>query len=98
MLTFLFILHALLGSNRPQRQVVLEPLVLVLVVDEVSEQAPVTRGLLRAFDDEIVALVAEVRHRLHIDDLILDVHELLEAKCIARDGNLRIANLKHAFE
>ena len=77
---------------------ILEPLVLVFVVDEVSEQAPVTWGLFRAFDDEIVALVAEVRHRLHIDDLILDVHELLEAKCIARDGNLRIANLKHAFE
>ena len=53
---------------------ILQPLVLVLVVDEVSEEAPVAGRFLRALDDEVIAFVTEVWHRLHINYLILDVH------------------------
>ena len=77
---------------------VLQPLILVLVVDEVGQEFPVFGGLFASLNDEVIALVAEVRHRLHVDDLALNMHQLLEAQRIRLDGNLGILYLKHAFQ
>ena len=90
MLFSFFVFLLLLIANAAQRQMILQPLVLVLVVHEVRQQFPVFGGLLAALNDEIVALVAKVRHRLHVDDLALDVHQFLEAEGVGADGNLRI--------
>ena len=69
----------LLDANRAQRQMVLQPLIFILVVDEVSQQFPIPRRPLAALNDKVVALVAEIGHRLHVDDLRLNVHQLLVA-------------------
>ena len=77
---FLFLIFLLLlDADRPQRQMVLQPLVLVLVVYEVSQQFPIPGCPLAALNDEVVALVAKIGHRLHVDDLGLYMHQLLVA-------------------
>ena len=97
-LTFLFISRSLLRSDSTQSQVILKPFVLVLVIDEVCQEAPVAWCFFRALDDEIIALVTEVWHSLHINDLVLDMHQLLESERVTGDGDLGVANLKHSFQ
>ena len=91
---FLFLIFLLLlDANRAQRQMVLQPLILILVVDEVSQQFPIPRRPLAALNDEVVALVAEIGHRLHVDDLRLNVHQLLVAQGVRADWNLGVLDL-----
>ena len=59
---------------------ILEPLVLLLIINKVGEEFPVARGIIRAFNHEIVSIVTEIRHGLHADYRVLDVLELLVAQ------------------
>ena len=91
---FLFLIFLLLlDANRAQRQMVLQPLILILVVDKVSQQFPIPRRPLAALNDKVVALVAEIGHRLHVDDLRLNVHQLLVAQGVRADWNLGVLDL-----
>lgn len=96
---FLFLIFLLLlDADRPQREMVLQPLVLVLVVDEVSQQFPIPGRPLAALNDEVVALVAKIGHRLHVDDLGLNVHQLLVAEGVRADWDLRILDFQYTFQ
>jgi len=53
---------------------VLKPLILLLVVNEVCEEFPVAWRFLRSLYDKVVAFITKVRHRLHVDDLTLDMY------------------------
>ena len=91
---FLFLIFLLLlDANRAQRQMVLQPLILILVVHKVSQQFPIPGRPLAALNDKVVALVAEIRHRLHVDDLRLNVHQLLVAQGVRADWNLGVLDL-----
>ena len=91
---FLFLIFLLLlDANRAQRQMVLQPLILILVVDEVSQQFPIPGRPLAALNDKVVALVAEIGHCLHVDDLRLNVHQLLVAQGVRADWNLGVLDL-----
>ena len=76
---------------------ILQPLVLVLVVHEVSQQPPVTRSVGTSLDYEVVSFVAEIRHRRHANNCILNVGQLLEAQCVRCDRNLRVLNPQDAL-
>ena len=73
---------------------ILEPLVLVLIVDEVGQESPVTRGVTGALNHEIVALVAEVRHGLHAHDCVLYVDQFFEAEGVRGDWYFGVTDLK----
>ena len=92
-----FLLVLLLLPDLAQGQVVLQPLVLVLVVHEVCQQFPVTRRVLGTLDHEIVAVVAEVGHRLHPHYSVLDVLQFLKPQRIRSDRNLGVSDSQNAF-
>ena len=59
---------------------VLQPFVLILVVNEVSEEFPVTRCLMRSLNHKVITVIPKIWHTLHTNDGIFDVDELFEAK------------------
>ena len=77
---------------------ILQPLILLLIVDEISEEFPVARGVLRSLNDEVVTLITEVGDRLQVYNLLLYMHELLEAEGVTCDGNLGVTDLENAFQ
>ena len=97
MLVLLLVLLLLGLADLAQGQVVLQPLVLVLVVHEVSQQPPVTRSVVTSLDHEVVSFVAEIRHRRQANNCILNVGQLLEAQRVRRDSNLRVLNPQDAL-
>ena len=82
-----------LDANLAEGEMVLQPLVLVLVVDEVGEQFPVTGRVLAPLDHEVITIVAKVRHRGHANDSVLDMHQLLEAQMVRSYGYLGVLDL-----
>ena len=59
---------------------VLQPFVLILVVNEVSEEFPVTRCLMRSLNHKVITVITKIWHTLHTNDGIFDVDELFEAE------------------
>lgn len=61
---------------------VLQPFVLILVVNEVREEFPIARCLMRSLNHKVVAIITKIRHALHTNDGIFDVSKLFEAEGI----------------
>ena len=61
---------------------ILEPLILVFIADKVKQELPVSWGVLVTFNNKVISMVAKIWHRLHVDDSVLDVDELLETESV----------------
>ena len=75
---------------------VLQPLVLVFVIDEVGEQFPVPRRVLAALNHKVVAFVAEIRHDRHAHDSVFDMDQFLETKSIRSNWNLGVTDFENS--
>ena len=76
---------------------VLQPLVLVLVIDEVGEQFPVPRRVLVALNHKVVTFVSEIRHNRHAHDSVFDMDQFLEAKRIRSNWNLGVTDFENSM-
>ena len=59
---------------------VLQPFVLIFVVDEVSEKFPIARCPLPSLNHKVVTIITEIWHTLHTNDGIFNVAELFETE------------------
>ena len=80
MLTFLFIFLIPHEPNLAQRQVILEPLVLILIIDEVGKELPVTRGIRCSFYHIVIPVITKVWHRGHAYYRVFNMLQLLESE------------------
>ena len=76
---------------------VLQPFVLILVVNEVSEEFPIARCLMRSLNYKVVAVITEIWHTLHTNDSAFDVAQLFEAEGVWGNRNFRVTDFEHAF-
>ena len=80
MLAFLLIFLIPHESNLAQRQVILEPLVLVLIVDEVGQELPVAWGIRCSFYHIVIPVIAKVWHRGHANYRVFNMLQFLESE------------------
>ena len=76
---------------------VLQPLVLILVVNEISEEFPVARCLMRSLNHKVITIITKVRHALHTNYSTFDVFQLFKTKCIRCNRNLGVTDFEHSF-
>ena len=76
---------------------VLQPLVLIFVVNEVSEEFPVARCLMRSLNHKVITIITKVRHTLHTNNSIFDVTKLFKAEGIRGDRNFGVTDFEHSF-
>ena len=76
---------------------ILKPLILVLVINEVGEKFPIARSVLCAFNHKIVSIITEIRHGLHTDNCRFYVFKLLIAQSIWSNWYLGVTDFKDSF-
>ena len=75
---FIFLVFILLLlSNLSKCQVILQPLVLVFIINKIQQYSPVLRNsrrLLVTFNDKVVTMISEIRHSRHVDYSFLNMN------------------------
>lgn len=74
------ILHFLLLFQLPNLNVIFEPLILLLIPNEVGHEFPVARCFLSPIQQKVVSLVAKVGYHSHTLDLLIDVLQFFKAQ------------------